>query len=56
MEVELELSHSLFFDVAYKRIINKAAISMAVYDPLGSKIYLHGRVLESLHSNNEAEY
>ena len=29
---------------------------MGVFDPLGNKIYAQGRVLESLYSNNEAEY
>ena len=55
VEVKLESAHSLFFDGAYKRIIDKAAAGMVVYDPLGNKIYSHGRVLESLHSNNEAK-
>ena len=56
VEVKLESTHSLFFDGAYKRIIDKAAAGMVVYDPLGNKIYLHGRVFNSSHSNNEAEY
>ena len=43
VEVKLEAAHSLFFDGAYKRVIDKAkiiAIGMAVYDPLGNKVYL----------------
>ena len=56
VELRLESAHSLFFDGAYKRIIDKAAAGMVVYDPLGNKIYLHGKVLESSHSNNEAKY
>ena len=56
IKVKLEAAHSLFLDGAYKRVIDKAAIGMVVYDPFGIKIYFHGRVLESLHSNNEAKY
>ena len=56
VEIKLELVHSLFFDGAYKRIIDRAVVGMVVYDPLGNKIYLHGKVLESSHSNNEVEY
>ena len=56
VEVKVESAHSLFFDGAYKRIIDKAAAGMVVYDPLGNEIYSHGKVLESSHSNNEVEY
>ena len=56
VEVKLESTHSLFFDGAYKRIIDRAAAGMVVYDPLGNNIYLHGKVLESSHSNKETKY
>ena len=56
VKVKLEAAHSLFFDGAYKRVIDKAAIGMVVYVPFGIKIYLHERVFEYLHSNNEAKY
>ena len=56
VEVKLEPAHSLFFDGAYKRIIDRAAAGMVVYNPLNNKIYLHRKVLESSHSNNEAKY
>ena len=55
VEAKLESTHSLFFDGAYKRIIDRATAGMVVYDPLGNKIYSYGKVLESSHSNSEAE-
>ena len=57
VEVKLESPHSFFFDGAFNRIIDRAAVGMVIYNPLGSnKIYLHGRILESSHSNNEVEH
>ena len=56
VEVKLEAAHFLFFDGAYKRFIDKSTIGMVVYDPFGIEIYLHGRVLQSSHSNNAAKY
>ncbi|MCO5591399.1 hypothetical protein L7F22_045382 [Adiantum nelumboides] len=54
--VRLEEAHSLYFDGAYKRTIDKAAAGMVVLDEEGKRIFSTGELLETSHSNNEAEY
>ncbi|MCO5579768.1 hypothetical protein L7F22_033629 [Adiantum nelumboides] len=54
--VELEEAHSLYFDGAYKRIIDKAAAGVVVFDEGGEKVFSTSELLKNSHSNNEAEY
>ncbi|MCO5583604.1 hypothetical protein L7F22_037517 [Adiantum nelumboides] len=61
VKVEEEVSklgeaHSLYFDVAYKRKVDKAAVGVVIYDKEGRKVFGKGLMLENVHSNNEAEY
>ncbi|MCO5575588.1 hypothetical protein L7F22_029390 [Adiantum nelumboides] len=48
--------HSLYFDGAYKRKVEKAAVGVVIYDEQGRKVFGKGLILENVHSNNEAEY
>ncbi|MCO5581781.1 hypothetical protein L7F22_035670 [Adiantum nelumboides] len=52
----LEKAHSLYFDGAYKRTIDKASAGMVIFDEEGKRIFSTGELLETSHSNNEAEY
>ncbi|MCO5563739.1 hypothetical protein L7F22_017386 [Adiantum nelumboides] len=54
--VKLEEAHSLYFDGAYKRIIDKAAVGVVVFDEEGQKIFSTSELLKNSHCNNEAEY
>ncbi|MCO5548623.1 hypothetical protein L7F22_002083 [Adiantum nelumboides] len=54
--VKLEEAHSLYFDGAYKRIIDKAVAGVVVFDEEGGKIFSTSELLKNSHSNNEAEY
>ncbi|MCO5603615.1 hypothetical protein L7F22_057766 [Adiantum nelumboides] len=61
VKVEEEVSklggaHSLYFDGAYKRKVDKAAVGVVIYDEEGRKVFGKGLMLENVHSNNEAEY
>ncbi|MCO5605069.1 hypothetical protein L7F22_059247 [Adiantum nelumboides] len=61
VKVEEEVSklgeaHSLYFDGAYKRKVDKAAVGVVIYDEEGRKMFGKGLMLENVHSNNEAEY
>ncbi|MCO5604271.1 hypothetical protein L7F22_058436 [Adiantum nelumboides] len=61
VKVEEEISklgeaHSLYFDGAYKRKVDKAAVGVVIYDEEGRKVFGKGLMLENVHSNNEAEY
>lgn len=53
---ELDDGHSLFFDGAYKRRIDKAATSLVILEPFGGMLFEKGFLLKYIHSNNEAEY
>ncbi|MCO5589275.1 hypothetical protein L7F22_043241 [Adiantum nelumboides] len=54
--VRLEEAHSLYFDGVCKRTIDKATAGMVVFDEEGKKIFSTSELLETSHSNNEAEY
>ncbi|MCO5579623.1 hypothetical protein L7F22_033480 [Adiantum nelumboides] len=54
--VKLKEAHSLYFDGAYKRIIDKAATGVVVFDEEGEKIFSTSELLKNSHSNNEVEY
>ncbi|MCO5572790.1 hypothetical protein L7F22_026549 [Adiantum nelumboides] len=61
VKVEEEVSklgeaHSLYFDGAYKRKVDKATVGVVIYDEEGRKVFGKGLMLENVHSNNEAEY
>ncbi|MCO5599516.1 hypothetical protein L7F22_053622 [Adiantum nelumboides] len=61
IKVEEEVSklgeaHSLYFDGAHKRKVDKAAVGVVIYDEEGRKVFGKGLMLENVHSNNEAEY
>ncbi|MCO5578874.1 hypothetical protein L7F22_032721 [Adiantum nelumboides] len=61
VKVEEEVSklgeaHSLYFDGAHKRKVDKAAVGVVIYDEEGRKVFAEGLMLENVHSNNEAEY
>ncbi|MCO5586803.1 hypothetical protein L7F22_040745 [Adiantum nelumboides] len=61
VKVEEEVSklgeaHSLYFDGAYKRKVDKAAVGVVIYDEEGRNVSGKGLMLENVHSNNEAEY
>ncbi|MCO5555185.1 hypothetical protein L7F22_008728 [Adiantum nelumboides] len=54
--MRLEEAYSLYFDGVHKRTIDKAAAGMVVCNEDGKKIFSTGEVLDTSHSNNEAEY
>ncbi|MCO5559653.1 hypothetical protein L7F22_013254 [Adiantum nelumboides] len=61
VKVEEEVSklgeaHLLYFDGAYKRKVDKAAVGVVIYDEEGRKVFGKGLMLENVHSKNEAEY
>ncbi|MCO5562091.1 hypothetical protein L7F22_015717 [Adiantum nelumboides] len=61
VKVEEEVSkfgeaHSLYFDDAYKRKVDKAVVGVVIYDEEGRKVFGKGLMLENVHSNNEPEY
>ncbi|MCO5607235.1 hypothetical protein L7F22_061428 [Adiantum nelumboides] len=61
VKVEEEVSklgeaHSLYFDGAYKRKVDKAVVEVVIYDEEGKKVFGKGLMLGNVHSNNEAEY
>ncbi|MCO5614900.1 hypothetical protein L7F22_069185 [Adiantum nelumboides] len=53
---KLSEAHSLYFDGAYKRKVDKAAVGVVVYAEEGRKVFGKGLMLENVHSNNEGEY
>ncbi|MCO5580259.1 hypothetical protein L7F22_034125 [Adiantum nelumboides] len=48
-------AHSLYFDGAYKRKVDKAAVGVVIYDEEGKKVFGKGLMLENVNSNNEIE-
>ncbi|MCO5603592.1 hypothetical protein L7F22_057743 [Adiantum nelumboides] len=58
VEVQAKLSgaHSLYFDGAYKRKVDKASVGISIQDENGQKLFGKGLLVENTHSNNEAEY
>ncbi|MCO5563505.1 hypothetical protein L7F22_017149 [Adiantum nelumboides] len=58
VEVQAKLSgaHSLYFDGAYKRKVDKASVGISIQDEDGQKVFGKGLLVENTHSNNEAEY
>ncbi|MCO5568211.1 hypothetical protein L7F22_021907 [Adiantum nelumboides] len=57
-EVQAKLSgaHSLYFDGAYKRKVDKVSLGISIQDENGQKVFGKGLLVENTHSNNEAEY
>ncbi|MCO5574010.1 hypothetical protein L7F22_027788 [Adiantum nelumboides] len=53
---KLSEAHSIYFDGAYKRKVDKEAVGVVIYDKEGTKEFGKGLMLENVHSNNEAEY
>ncbi|MCO5607177.1 hypothetical protein L7F22_061370 [Adiantum nelumboides] len=53
---KLDEVHSLYFDGAYKRKVDKAAVGVVIYDKEGRKVFGKGLMLENIHFNNETEY
>ncbi|MCO5566905.1 hypothetical protein L7F22_020588 [Adiantum nelumboides] len=58
IEVQATLSgaHSLYFDGAYKRKVDKASVGISIQDEDGQKVFSKGLLAENTHSNNEVEY
>ncbi|MCO5584637.1 hypothetical protein L7F22_038568 [Adiantum nelumboides] len=58
VEVQAKLSgaHSLYFDGAYKRKVDKASVGISIQDENGQKVFGKGLLVENTHSNNEAKY
>ncbi|MCO5548479.1 hypothetical protein L7F22_001938 [Adiantum nelumboides] len=58
IEVQAKLSgaHSLYFDGAYKRKVDKASMGISIQDEDGQKVFGKGLLVENTHSNNEAQY
>ncbi|MCO5553031.1 hypothetical protein L7F22_006551 [Adiantum nelumboides] len=58
IEVQAKLSgaHSLYFDEAYKWKVNKSSVGILIQDENGQNVFGKGLLVESTHSNNEAEY
>ncbi|MCO5561833.1 hypothetical protein L7F22_015457 [Adiantum nelumboides] len=58
VEVQAKLSgaHSLYFDGAYKRKVDKASVGILIQDENGQKVFGKGLLVENTHSNNEAQY
>ncbi|MCO5546723.1 hypothetical protein L7F22_000159 [Adiantum nelumboides] len=58
VEVQAKLSgaHSLYFDGAYKRKVDKASVGISIQDENGQKVFGKELLVENTHSNNEAEY
>ncbi|MCO5598922.1 hypothetical protein L7F22_053021 [Adiantum nelumboides] len=58
VEVQAKLSgaHSLYFDGAYKRKVDKASVGISIQDENGQKVFGKGLLVENTHFNNEAEY
>ncbi|MCO5582485.1 hypothetical protein L7F22_036381 [Adiantum nelumboides] len=58
VEVEEKPSgaHSLYFDGAYKRKVDKASVGISIQDENGHKVFGKGLLKENTHSSNEAEY
>ncbi|MCO5587054.1 hypothetical protein L7F22_040999 [Adiantum nelumboides] len=58
IEVQAKLSgaHSLYFDGAYKRKVDKASVGISIQDDNGQKVFGKGLLVENARSNNEAEY
>ncbi|MCO5605094.1 hypothetical protein L7F22_059273 [Adiantum nelumboides] len=58
VEVQAKFSgaHSLYFDGAYKRKVDKASVGISIQDEDGQKGFGKGLLVENTHSNNEAEY
>ncbi|MCO5603742.1 hypothetical protein L7F22_057894 [Adiantum nelumboides] len=58
VEVQAKLSgaHSLYFDGAYKRKVDKESVGISIQDEDGQKVFGKGLLVENTHSNNEAEY
>ncbi|MCO5601790.1 hypothetical protein L7F22_055915 [Adiantum nelumboides] len=49
-------AHSLYFDGANKRKVDKEAVGLVIYDDESRKVFGKGLMLENVHSNIEAEY
>ncbi|MCO5611128.1 hypothetical protein L7F22_065378 [Adiantum nelumboides] len=58
VEVQAKLcgAHSLYFDGAYKRKVDKASVGISIQDEDGQKVFGKALLVETPHSNNEAEY
>ncbi|MCO5554674.1 hypothetical protein L7F22_008207 [Adiantum nelumboides] len=58
VEVQARLSgaHSIYFDGAYKRKVDKASVGISIQDDNNHKVFGKGLLVENTHSNNEAKY
>lgn len=52
---DLEEAHTLYFDGAYRRQIDKAARGILILSPSKEVMVKKGIILKNVHSNNEAE-
>ncbi|MCO5602335.1 hypothetical protein L7F22_056465 [Adiantum nelumboides] len=49
-------AHSLYFDGAYKKKVDKASVGISIQDENDQKVFGKGLLVENTHSNNEAKY
>ncbi|MCO5577618.1 hypothetical protein L7F22_031449 [Adiantum nelumboides] len=56
LQAKLSGAHSLYFDGAYKRKVDKASVGISIQDENGHKVFGKGLLVENTRSNNEAEY
>ncbi|MCO5551369.1 hypothetical protein L7F22_004871 [Adiantum nelumboides] len=58
VEVQAKLTgaHSLYFDGAYKRKVDKVSVGISIQHGNGHKVFGDGLLMENTHSNNEVEY
>ncbi|MCO5554208.1 hypothetical protein L7F22_007736 [Adiantum nelumboides] len=49
-------AHSLYFDGAYKRKVDKASVGISIQDENGQKVFGKGLLVKNTYYNNEAKY
>ncbi|MCO5553356.1 hypothetical protein L7F22_006877 [Adiantum nelumboides] len=55
-QAKLGGAHSLYFDGAYKKKVDKASVDISIQDENVHKVFGKGLLVENTHSNNESEY
>ncbi|MCO5586682.1 hypothetical protein L7F22_040624 [Adiantum nelumboides] len=55
-QAKLSGAHSLYFDGAYKRKVDKVSVGISIQDEDGKNVFGKGLLVENTHSNNESKY
>lgn len=55
-EEDIPNAHTLWFDGAYRRVLQKSSGGIVIKDPGGITVFTRSMTLEEVASNNEAEY